>query len=247
MQPLSARVRTPENALFLEPLGFKRFEVTIPCPMGLAEEESWLKLAEEKQFMYLGHGPNEGDPNNVDKLASTYLPTVLAALKSAQKLRCIHFTLHFWLESRWLSREVIKRKIELLATVSNWAGELGVELNLENLSESWLDLSQALETIPDLGLTLDVGHANILQAENYAPAIIDHLFQRIRHLHLHDNNGGLSPKDDLHLMPGEGSVPFAAIFSKLKKAGYSGSATLEVKPGQMVEARQRIEQLWQDA
>ena len=44
--------------------------------------------------------------------------------------------------------------------------------------------------------------------KNASPDIIEHHFPRISHLHLHDNHGGVSPKDDLHLPPGEGIVSF---------------------------------------
>ena len=244
MQTLSARARTPEDAKYLETLGFNSFEITLPCPGGVEEEEAWIRLAEERQFTYLGHGPNEGDPNDLNNLEFNYLPKLLTALKTAQRLRCPKLTVHFWLESRWLSRDVILNKVKLLGTVINWAHHLDVAVNLENLSESWLDLNEALKTIPDLGLTLDVGHANILQEDNFALGIIENLFPRINHIHLHDNHGGNSPKDDLHLVPGQGSVPFSAIFSKLKNIGYSGTATLEVKPEQMVEARQWVDNMW---
>ena len=247
MQSLCARARTPENANYLAEFGFDRFEITLPCPGGAVEEETWLRLAEKKHFTYLGHGPNEGDPQDLMKLESRYLPKLKSALKAAQRLDCRQVTVHCWLESRWLSSDVIVNKVGMLGTVSQWAEHLGVIVNLENLSESWLDLNRALESIPYLGLTLDVGHANILQAENYSLGIIDNLFHRINHLHLHDNVGGNSPRDDLHLIPGQGSVPFSAIFSKLKRAGYQGTATLEVEPEQMVEARQWVKQAWKIA
>ena len=53
---------------------------------------------------------------------------------------------------------------------------------------------------------------------------------RIKHLHLHDNLGGNAPTVDLHLPPGKGTVDFTALFEGLRKAGYQGTATLELKP-----------------
>jgi sugar phosphate isomerase/epimerase len=42
--------------------------------------------------------------------------------------------------------------------------------------------------------------------------------------------GGNSVDDDLHLPPGEGIVDFKGIFEALKGIGYTGTATLELKP-----------------
>jgi hypothetical protein len=47
---------------------------------------------------------------------------------------------------------------------------------------------------------------------------------------LHDNRGGQSQADDLHLPIGVGTVDFAAILASLVRAGYDGTMTLEVEP-----------------
>ena len=51
-----------------------------------------------------------------------------------------------------------------------------------------------------------------------------------KHIHLHDNYGGYTVKDDLHLPPGKGIVDFKTIFSSLKSIGYTGTMSLELKP-----------------
>ena len=38
------------------------------------------------------------------------------------------------------------------------------------------------------------------------------------------------PENDLHLPPGKGSVDFKNIFNSLRTIGYTGTATLELKP-----------------
>jgi len=53
-------------------------------------------------------------------------------------------------------------------------------------------------------MTLDLGHGELLCEENRSLGFIEKFPERIKHVHLHDNRGGNSPTDDLHLPPGEG-------------------------------------------
>ena len=122
-----------------------------------------------------------------------------------------------------------------------------VHINLENLSESAADLKAALLQVPDLGVTLDVGHAMLTHATSTAPDIIRELFDKISHLHLHDNNGGKSVRDDLHLIPGDGEVAFSELFLMLRERRYRGTATLELAPDEMALAKKRITELWENA
>ncbi|MEW6263275.1 MAG: sugar phosphate isomerase/epimerase family protein [Thermodesulfobacteriota bacterium] len=241
---LAARVRGLEEAGQCLILGFKTMEITLPCPAGQAEEDRYRELALHHGLSYLAHGPEEGDPRDLEHLEKEYLPRVERAVQAAAGLGCLGLTIHFWLEPRWLKPEVIDRKIKLLSEAASWGRRWGVPVNLENLSESWAALEPVMSSIPDLGLTLDLGHAQLLRKENASLDIIEHFFDRIRHIHLHDNQGGDSPRDDLHLPPGQGAVPFQAIFTELKKRGYRGTATLELKPSQLVEARDWVAKVW---
>ena len=116
-------------------------------------------------------------------------------------------------------------------------------INLENLSETAEDIEPVLDEVPHLGITLDVGHANLYSAENKSLSIIKKLGKSIRHVHLHDNFGGDSPKADLHLPIGEGNVDFRSIFKALLKIDYDRTITLEVKPEFQESSRIRIETL----
>jgi len=75
-----------------------------------------------------------------------------------------------------------------------------------------------------------VGHGQLLREENASFTIIKRYPDRIKHIHLHDNLGGNMPEKDLHLPPGKGSVDFKNIFNSLNNSGYTGTATLELKP-----------------
>ena len=142
-----ARVRTPEEAETCVAMNFQIMEITLPCPGNNAEEQFWSDLKKRLPITLIGHGPQEGDPSDLDHLEKEYLPHLRSALEAAARLGCPWLTVHFWLESRWLSQSVIQRKIDLLRQVTSWGRELGVRVHLENLSEPWSDLEPALSAI----------------------------------------------------------------------------------------------------
>ena len=67
--------------------------------------------------------------------------------------------------------------------------------------------------------------------------------KRIRHFHLHDNWGGQSQDDDLHLPIGDGTLDFRAIVASQMSTGYDGTITLEVKLEFQVNCRVTVEEL----
>jgi sugar phosphate isomerase/epimerase len=85
-----------------------------------------------------------------------------------------------------------------LDELRSFANQRGVELLLENIPNG-LSSAERLRyflgvTHLDMGFVFDIGHANIMQG-------VEHEFElmkdRIRSLHVHDNNG----KEDKHLFP----------------------------------------------
>lgn len=247
MMQLCARAHNLDDIKTILEQGFKVLEVSLPCQGGFEEEQAWAELAKQRGLDLIGHGPNEGDPRDLTHLENECLPKFRQALEAAGRLGATLLTIHFNVDSRWLPPETVRGKIDLLAKVVEWGSELAVQVNLENLSEASADLEKALLEVPDLGLTLDVGHAMVTHKTSTAPEIIRQLFDRISHLHLHDNLGGKSVKDDLHLIPGDGKVAFTEIFGMLRKRGYTKTATLELAPHEMALARKRITELWMNA
>ena len=72
-------------------------------------------------------------------------------------------------------------------------------------------------------------------------AVVKHLFNKIEHVHVHDNFGGKSVKDDLHLPLGDGNVDYPKIFTMLKEKGYDSTITMELKPDDMPKTKKLIE------
>ncbi|MGC8602599.1 MAG: sugar phosphate isomerase/epimerase family protein [Desulfomonilaceae bacterium] len=134
-------------------------------------------------------------------------------------------------------------KIRAFKEIVQYNQKNSVAINLENLSETAEDFDPVIDDVPGLGLTLDVGHANLGGSENKSIAFIEKFGKLIRHVHLHNNRGGQSQYDDLHLPIGDGNVDFATIMTSLMNAGYDGTLTLEVKPQFREAARICVETL----
>jgi len=108
------------------------------------------------------------------------------------------------------------------------AGKRGVEISVENVPEplpfllkSVKDFSRFYSELgDDLGLTLDVGHANI---NHQIDDFIGKLASRIVHVHVSDNNGD----NDTHLGLGRGTVKWRSVADSLKRIRYKGVVTLE--------------------
>ncbi len=122
----------------------------------------------------------------------------------------------------------IERNIVSLRELIDYGAERGVGLMIENLPgdyNSAPQLGELLDPLPELGLHLDIGHANLLVPHNTTAEILDAYGDRLRHVHLHDNKGGHA---DLHLPLGAGTLDLERELTALKKSGYDGTITLEV-------------------
>jgi sugar phosphate isomerase/epimerase len=125
-------------------------------------------------------------------------------------------------------RFFIERNLQSLRELLPDAESCGVGLMIENLPgdyNSAPQLSELLDPIPELGLHLDIGHANLLVPRNTTEEILRAYGSRLRHVHLHDNRGG---HEDLHMPLGAGNVDVPAAVRALKQCGYDGTITLEV-------------------
>jgi sugar phosphate isomerase/epimerase len=122
----------------------------------------------------------------------------------------------------------ISRNVLSISELMPDARRHGVGLMVENLPGNFNtpeQLGDLLDPLPELGLHLDIGHANLLVPSNMTEAILAKYGPRLRHVHLHDNKGGGA---DLHLPLGAGTVDVRSAIRALKACGYDGTITLEV-------------------
>ena len=122
----------------------------------------------------------------------------------------------------------IRRNLETFRELMPVAKRLGVGLMIENLPGCYntvRELGELLDPIPELGLHLDIGHANLMVPCNSTEDILAAYGDRVRHVHLHDNKGG---HEDLHLPLGAGNIDLRRAICALRRCGYDGTITLEV-------------------
>jgi sugar phosphate isomerase/epimerase len=145
---------------------------------------------------------------------------------------------------------VIERNLKTISDLLSTARDCGVGLMVENLPGDWnsvLQLSQLLDPIPELGLHLDIGHANLQTARNTTDEILRAYGSRLRHVHLHDNKGGVH---DLHLPLGAGTIDVAHQVQTLRGIGYDGTVTLEVfseDKHYLAHSRDVLRRIWDEA
>lgn len=122
----------------------------------------------------------------------------------------------------------IDRNLKTIEELLPDSRRLGVGIMIENLPGEFNTpghLGDLLDAAPELGLHLDVGHANLLNPYNMTEEICAAYGSRLRHVHIHDNKGGSA---DLHLPLGSGNIEWGRSIRALRRCGYDGTITLEV-------------------
>jgi sugar phosphate isomerase/epimerase len=240
-----ARAHSLADIEFLAQAGFEFAEIDWKDPESLRAQLAELALLREKHdIAYLAHGPNERNPFDVDEIIDVMGPRVRQLVDLAPELGITLHTQHLWLDPRFMSAEAIARKLDLLETWVARADRAGVTFCIENLSEHVDHFAVAFERMPGLGMTLDLGHGEILSAPNASFGFIARFPDRIHHVHLHDNYGGSEVKDDLHLPVGEGTIDFESIIGLLDAAGYAGGFSFEVRLEHVARCRHKIREIW---
>ena len=123
---------------------------------------------------------------------------------------------------------IIEKNLQSLRELFVEARRFGIGLMIENLPGTFntvMQLSELMDPLPDLGLHLDIGHANLQTDHNTTSDLLVAYGSRVRHVHLHDNKGGSA---DLHLPLGAGTIEVGHYIHLLQAIGYDGTITLEV-------------------
>ncbi len=145
---------------------------------------------------------------------------------------------------------VIDRNIESLNELLPTARACDIGLMVENLPGKFNSVEQLallLDRLPEVGLHLDIGHANLQVERNTTEHLLEAYGSRLRHVHLHDNKGGWA---DLHLPLGSGSLDTRHLVRALKASGYDATVTLEVfsaDPHFLLYSRDQLRRWWDEA
>ena len=144
----------------------------------------------------------------------------------------------------------VGRNIISIGEMLPHAAKAGLGLMIENLPGDFNtpeQLGELLDPVPELGLHLDIGHANLLVPFNTTESILNSYGSRLRHVHLHDNKGGGA---DLHMALGTGTVDYRRAIRALKACDYDQTITLEVfAPDRQYlrYSRDLLRQAWSEA
>lgn len=149
-------------------------------------------------------------------------------------------------DEEWL----IAANVEAVGALAAMARDRDLRLMLENLPGPFnrVDvLRRLLDAIPDLGLHLDVGHANLRTPRILTAELLAAFHTRLAHVHFSDNRGG---DDDLHLPLGAGRIDWPETIRLLIGHGYAGTITLEVfspDSDYLALSREKVLRLWTQA
>jgi len=239
---IGGRAHNLDEVIAVSKSGLSFIEISLDDPDTVS---AWLpKLSEIKKdcgIFYLAHFPNEDNPFDLEILSKKFLPRIKALMEISRQLDIHKATLHFWMDKRWAPADLIRGKLDILFRIVDYGSDLGITTCIENLSERADSFAPAFAVIPDLKMTLDIGHAQLLARQNTSFRFIEEHFPRIAHIHVHDNRGGTSVKDDLHLPLGEGSVDYKSILTSLIDNGYNSTITMEVKIKDLLRTKQTLE------
>jgi sugar phosphate isomerase/epimerase len=241
MVVIGGRAHTLKEIEQVGAMGFPYAEINIDDPQQTRDQMAdLLALKEQYGLYYLAHYPNEGNPRDIENLRRRFIPKMKALLDLSKPLGIRKGTMHFWMDQRWAEPDLIRTKVEMLSELVEHAAELEVLLCLENLTARHESFITFFERIPGLRMTMDIGHGELLSKHNTAFGFMQHVFSRIAHVHVHDNLGGTSVKDDLHLALGDGIVDYPGILTILREKGYDSTITLEVKPNDMPRTQMAV-------
>jgi len=151
---------------------------------------------------------------------------VKRALEVAETLPFRFLILHLGeREDAWGPR-ALEHSISALEHLRAFSSPLGVKILVENLQGDVARPANLVEILSvghfrDIGVCLDVGHANIGDG---VPAALLELNAHIRSAHLHDNKGD----KDAHLWPGDGTIDWEETLGGLKAAPQTPAGVLEI-------------------
>ncbi len=186
------------------------------------EERQILKAARKAGMFFVAHGPDlrVDSPEGIAKIEE--------AVRYAAVFKPRTITIHPILAPFSNTPGSIETKLREIGRLQEVAGSYGSRIACENTAEAAADMQPLLSALPDVVLTVDIGHSELLSERNKSLDFIGSYPDRIGHVHIHDNVGGDTYYEDLHLPLGEGRIDFAPILAALKTLSQEVTITFEM-------------------
>lgn len=167
-------------------------------------------------------------------VSKTAFKTIKEEIILANKIGAKQITIHSGSKEILNNEAIIAKNFEILIKnlkkIVKFGKKYGIKIGLENslgierLCRTPEDLLKVVNSVKELGITFDIGHANAAGFD------LIQFFKKIKNfiinIHLHDNNG----KSDEHIQIGKGNINFKNFLRECKKSGYYGPFILEIFP-----------------
>jgi sugar phosphate isomerase/epimerase len=240
-----------EQIQWLGEMGFGFLDLTLEPPHAASwnvDVPAIKRMLESANLRVVGHtAPFLPIASPVEELRQAALLEFRRCIDVFQRVGAQWMNVHPAMSPMHDRAFAVERNLESLRELIICGERHGVGIMIENLPDRFntaRQLSELLDPLPELGLHLDIGHANLMTPVNTTAEILAAHGQRLRHVHLHDNRGGHL---DLHLPLGAGNVDVAGAIRALKSCGYDGTITLEVFAADLnhlVYSRDLLQQTW---
>jgi len=165
--------------------------------------------------------------NKNEKLRTWRISYTKKAIDIASKLNAPNISITSGVSNN-LHKNSLKNFQLSVEKLAEYAEERNVKLAIEY--EPGLLIGKADDVFPlikkfsNVGLNFDVCHAAVLDEQ--ISTVIEKFGEKIFHTHISDCKN----REHFHLIPGEGSVDFQAMYYSLLKTGYNGFLTGELYP-----------------
>lgn len=186
------------------------------------EESAMLEAAARGGIFFVAHAPDLRVDNKEG------LDRIKEAVMYSARFRPRTITIHPILASPSNTSEIIRIKIREIVKLAELAAQFDAKIACENTAEVAADMADVLAADPGIVLTLDIGHGELLGEENKSLGFIRTWPDRIAHVHIHDNVGGSTHFEDLHLPLGEGRIDFKPIMEALALLPQEVTITFEM-------------------
>lgn len=200
------------------------------------EADAMLAAARRQGLFFVAHAPDL----RVDD--DEGLARIDEAVRFAAAFRPRTITIHPILAPSANTPEKLALKLRKIGELAELAESCGATIACENTSEEAADMKGLLEALPEVMLTVDIGHSELLSEHNKSLDFIAAYPERIGHVHIHDNIGGSTYHEDLHLPLGEGRIDFAPIIKALRMLEKEVTVTFEMPRSKAFEGLQWLQQ-----
>lgn len=170
---------------------------------------------------------------------------IILAAKVGAKI----ITIHGGKKDKPNRKDMVAKNFEILLRnlkeIVKFGRKYGIKIGLENsfglegLSRTPEELLKVVNSVKGLGITFDIGHANLINLDpiRYFKEVKNFVID----IHLHDNDG----KTDQHALIRGGNINFRDFLKECKNSNYYGPFILEVFPYKNVlKGREIFLNLW---